>query len=202
MELDQLSAFVGSEARARLLAHFVARPESRLHVRALERDTDIGKRSLQKELARLVEMGLVRREHEGRRVVYARSGYTPEWRAIEKLVATYGIPLLLRAGLAGVPGVEAAFIFGSLARGDARPDSDIDLLVYGDDIPDEELGGAFLDLGVVLDRRLDVKDYDRARFEHDNDYRVSFLPSALAGPRIWLIGDEARLPRERFRKAA
>lgn len=202
MELDQLSAFVGSEARARLLAHFVARPESRLHVRALERDTGIGKRSLQKELARLVEMGLVRREHEGRRVVYARSGYTPQWRAIEKLVATYGIPLLLRAGLAGVPGVEAAFIFGSLARGDARPDSDIDLLVYGDDIPDEELGGAFLDLGVVLDRRLDVKDYDRARFEHDNDYRVSFLPSALAGPRIWLIGDEARLPRERFRKAA
>jgi len=202
MELDQLSAFVGSEARARLLAHFVARPESRLHVRALERDTGIGKRSLQKELARLVEMGLVRREHEGRRVVYARSGYTPEWRAIEKLVATYGIPLLLRAGLAGVPGVEAAFIFGSLARGDARPDSDIDLLVYGNDVPDEELGGALLDMGVVLARRLDVKDYDRARFEHDNDYRVSFLPTALAGPRIWLVGDEARLPRERLRKAA
>jgi len=67
MELDQLSAFVGSEARARLLAHFVARPESRLHVRALERDTGIGKRSLQKELARLVAMGLVRREHQGRR---------------------------------------------------------------------------------------------------------------------------------------
>jgi predicted nucleotidyltransferase len=202
MELDQLSPFLGSEARARLLAHFVARPESRLHVRALERDTGIGKRSLQAELRRLVEMGLVRREHEGRRVVYARSGYTPEWRAIERLVATYGIPLLLRAALVAVPGVEAAFIFGSLARGDARPDSDVDLLVYGNDIPDAELGGAYLDLGVVLERGLDVKDYDHERFEHDNDRRVSFLPTALAGPKVWLIGSERSLPQPRMRRAA
>ncbi len=202
MELDQLSGFLGSEARARLLAHFVARPESRLHVRALERDTGIGKRSLQKELARLVEMGLVRCEREGRRVLYVRSGYTPESRALEKLVATYAIPLLLRAALVAVPGVEAAFIFGSLARGDARPDSDIDLLVYGNDIPDEAFGSALLDLGIVLEGRLDVKDYDRARFEHDNDFRVSFLPTALAGPKVWLIGSDADLPRAELRKAA
>ncbi|HEX8246069.1 MAG TPA: nucleotidyltransferase domain-containing protein [Longimicrobium sp.] len=198
MNLDQLSGFVGSEARARLLAHFVARPESRLHVRALERDTGIGKRSLQKELARLVEMGLVRREREGRRVVYARSGYTPEWRAIEKLVATYGIPLLLRAALVAVPGVEAAFIFGSLARGDARPDSDIDVLVYG-----REIGPslAFLDIFTILDRKLDDKWFDRERFIRWNDPRVSFLPTALAGPKIWLVGSEDALPR-RERMAA
>jgi len=194
MELDQLSAFVGSEARARLLAHFVARPESRLHVRALERATGVGKRSLQAELTRLVEMGLVRREREGRRVVYVRSGYTPEWRAIEKLVATYGIPLLLRAALMGVPGVEAAFIFGSLARGDARPDSDVDLLVYGND------AGPTLDYLYVfglLDRKLDDKWFDREHFIRWNDTRVSFLPTALAGPKIWLIGSEDVLPRQR-----
>ena len=198
MNLDQLSGFVGSEARGRLLAHFVARPESRLHVRALERDTGIGKRSLQKELARLVEMGLVRREREGRRVVYVRGGYTAEWRALEKLVATYGIPLLLRAALVGVPGVEAAFIFGSLARGDARPDSDVDLLVYG-----EQIGPScdFLDVFCVLERKLDDHWFDRDRFNRWNDPRVSFLPTALAGPKIWLIGSEHVLPR-RERMAA
>ena len=198
MDLDQLSGFVGSEARARLLAHFVALPESRLHMRALERDTGIGKRSLQKELARLVEMGLVRREREGRRVVYARSGYTTEWRSIEKLVATYGIPLLLRAALVGVPGVEAAFIFGSLARCDARPDSDVDLLVYGG-----ELGDSFDFLYVfgLLDRKLDDKWIDRERFIRWNDPRVSFLASALRGPKLWLIGSEDVFPR-RERRAA
>ncbi|HEX6751495.1 MAG TPA: nucleotidyltransferase domain-containing protein [Longimicrobium sp.] len=201
MELDQLSAFVGSEARARLLAHFVARPESRLHVRALERATGVGKRSLQAELARLVEMGLVRREREERRVVYVRSGYTPEWRAIEKLVAAYGIPLLLRAALMGVPGVEAAFIFGSLARGDARPDSDVDLLVYGRDIPDGAVSAALADVYFMLERPVDLKLFDRDEFVRWNDPRVSFLPTAVTGPKRWLLGSEDRLPAD-GRKAA
>ena len=193
MDLDQLSPFLGSEARARLLAHFVVHPESREHVRSLERHTGLGKRSLQVELARLEAMGLVRREREGRRVLYVRSGYTPQWRAIEALVGEYGIPLLLRDALADVPGIEAAFIFGSLARGDARPDSDIDVLIYGD--PDlDALGPAIGDLAFVLDRRLDIKTYNRVRFIRDNRFGASFLPSALAGPKLWLFGSEEVLP--------
>lgn len=201
MELDHFSSLLGSEARARLLAHFVANPESRHHVRALERLTGIGKRSLHAELARLDAMGLVHREREGRRVVYVRSGYSAEWSAIERLVGTYAIPLLLRAALAEVPGVKAAFIFGSLARGDARPDSDVDLLVYGDDIADGDLGRATLDAGVVLERRLDVKDYDTARFIRDNAPGKSFLHPALTGPKVWLIGSEDRLPLHERRAA-
>ncbi|HYH78140.1 MAG TPA: nucleotidyltransferase domain-containing protein [Longimicrobium sp.] len=201
MQLDQLSPLLGSEARARLLAHFVANPESRHHLRALGRLTGIGKRSLHAEVARLEAMGLLRREREGRRVVYVRSGYSAEWRAIERLVGTYGIPLLLRAALAEVPGVHAAFIFGSLARGDARPDSDVDLLVFGDDIADGDLGRATLDAGVVLERRLDVKDYDTARFTRDNAPGRSFLNPVLAGPKIWLVGSEDRLPPDERRAA-
>ena len=190
MKTDHLSPFLGSEARARLLAHFVARPESRLHVRALERDTGIGKRSLQAELSRLVEMDLVRREREGRRVVYVRTGFTREWLAIDRLVATYAIPLLLRAALVAIPGVEAAFIFGSLARGDARPDSDVDLLVYGDT-------DASLDILYVfglLARRVDDKWIDHDQFVRWNNPRTRFLPAVLTGPKIWLIGSESRLP--------
>ncbi|MFL5537616.1 MAG: nucleotidyltransferase family protein [Longimicrobiaceae bacterium] len=194
MMLDQLSPFLGSEARARLLAHFVVHPESREHVRSLERHTGLGKRSLQAELARLEAMGLVRREREGRRVTYVRSGYTPQWRAIEALVGEYGIPLLLRDALADVPGIEAAFIFGSLARGDARPDSDVDLLIYGGPTFDN-LGRAKGDLAMVLDRRLDIKLYiEASRFLEDSRPGVSFLPNALAGPKLWLIGSEVNLP--------
>jgi predicted nucleotidyltransferase len=200
MSIDQLSPFLGSEARARLLAHFVVHPESREHVRSLERHTGLGKRSLQAELARLEAMGLVRREVEDRRVLYVRSGYTPQWRAIETLAGEYGIPLLLRDALAGVPGIEAAFIFGSLARGDARPDSDVDLLIYGD--PDlSALGHAMGDLALVLERRLDVKTYDRTRFIRDNRFGASFLPSALADPKLWLFGSEQDLPVEERRAA-
>ncbi|MBV9110422.1 MAG: nucleotidyltransferase domain-containing protein, partial [Gemmatimonadetes bacterium] len=98
---------------------------------------------------------------------------------------------LLRAALVAIPGVEAAFIFGSLARGDARPDSDVDLLVYGDT-------DASLDILYVfglLARRVDDKWIDREQFVRWNDPRTSFLPAVLAGPKLWLIGSEDVLPR-------
>lgn len=125
--MDLLPAFLGSEARARLLTHFAVYPASREHLRALERHTGLGKRSLQTELERLEAMGLVRRQREGRRVRYVRDAAHPQWRAIDSLVRAYAPALVLRDALRGVPGVEAAFVFGSAARGETRPDSDIDL---------------------------------------------------------------------------
>lgn len=197
MKLDALSPLLGSEARARLLAHFTVHPESRLHVRALERHTGIGKGSLQAELKRLEEMGLVRRERDGRRIVYARTGYGREWTAIDTLVSAYAPGLLIRDALAAVPGVEAAFIFGSVAKGNERNDSDIDLFVYGAHMDDAAMARAISDLSLVMDWRVDWKLYDRPRFLSDVRAGASFLPKALVGPRIWLIGSDADLPRQR-----
>jgi predicted nucleotidyltransferase len=192
--MDFLGSFLGSTARARLLAHFVVHPDRREHGRALARHTGLGKRSLQAELERLDAMGLVRREADGRRIVYVRDSANTQWRAIDSLVGAYAPGLVLRDVLQEVPGVEAAFIFGSLARGDARPDSDVDLLVYGDSIRDGDLGGALLDAALVLDRRVDIKRYDRARYLRDAAPGASFLPAALAGPKHWLIGSASDLP--------
>lgn len=192
--MDRLKDLVGSGARARLLAHFVVHPDGRDHVRALERHTGLGKRSLQTELARLEAMGLVWREMEGPRVVYRRAE-DPQWRAIESLVSAYAPGLVLRAALRGVAGIDAALVFGSHARGDARPDSDIDLLVLGDQIDDAQLGTALLSTALVLDRPVDVKRYDRERFVREAAPGASFLPAALAGPAYFLIGSRDALPR-------
>ncbi|HEY0016511.1 MAG TPA: nucleotidyltransferase domain-containing protein [Longimicrobium sp.] len=192
--MDRLHEFLGSEARARLLAHFVVHPDGRDHVRALERHTGLGKRSLQAELGRLEAMGLVRREEDGRRVVYRRDDANRQWRAVESLVAEYAPGLVLKDALRDVPGIDAAFIFGSMARGDARPDSDIDLLVLGDRIDDAELGDALLQTALVLDRPVDVKRYDAKRFIRDRIPGASFLHAALAGPTHFLIGTPDALP--------
>jgi predicted nucleotidyltransferase len=192
--MDRLNDFLGSEARARLLAHFVVHPDRRDHVRALERHTGLGKRSLQAELARLQGMGLVRREVDGRRVFYRRDDGNRQWRAVGSLVAEYAPGLVLRDALNDVRGIDAAFIFGSQARGDARPDSDIDLLILGEQIDDSELGAALLETALVLDRPVDVKRYDAERFVRDRAPGASFLPAALAGAMQFLIGSPDVLP--------
>jgi DNA-binding transcriptional ArsR family regulator len=193
--MDLFGSFIGSAARARLLAHFAVHPDGREHGRALARHTGVGKRSLQAELERLEAMELVRREADGSRIMYSRNGANPQWRAIDSLVGAYAPGLVLRDVLQDVPGIEAAFIFGSLARGDARPDSDIDLLVYGD-TEDSELGSALLQAAVVLDRRVDLKPYSRERFFRNAAPGASFLPRVLAGPKRWLIGSPEVFPSE------
>jgi predicted nucleotidyltransferase len=195
--VNQTSPFgglLGSETRARLLVHFVVNPRSRLSLRALGRRAGVpGKRSLQIEVDRLVALGLLRVEREARATIVSRSADPPQWSAVTSLAREFAPLLVLRDVLAGVPGVEAAFVFGSFARGDARPDSDIDLFVYGE-IPDLELGAAVLDASLILDRELDVKRYSESAFRRDVQPGASFLPSALRGPKLWLVGSAERLP--------
>lgn len=196
--MDRLAGLLGSEVRARLVVHFVVHPASRMSTRALARRTGVpGKRSLELELARLEGLGLLVRERAGREVLVSRSGDHPRWAALAALVQEYAPALVLRDVLAGIPGVEAAFVFGSSARGDARPDSDLDLFVYGDAISDRALGRALLDASIILDRPVDAKRYDSASFLRDARPGASFLPAALNGPKLWLIGSEESLPGER-----
>ncbi|MBB4634697.1 nucleotidyltransferase family protein [Longimicrobium terrae] len=193
--MDQLSELLGSEARARLLAHFVVRPESRMHARALGRHLGLaGKRSLQTEVDRLVDLGLLERATDATRVLITRNAAHPQWTALASLVREYGSALVLRDALADVPGLRAAFVFGSYARRDARPDSDIDLLLFGDEVPERELGRALLDAALVLDRPVDAKRYDTSTFLQDATEKDGFLPSALRGPKLWLAGSPAEFP--------
>ena len=60
-------------------------------------------------------------------------------------------------------------VFGSVARGDARPDSDVDLLVRFDD--DRSLldhGALVVDLKSLLDRKVDVAD-EEGPYRHLRD---------------------------------
>ncbi|MEW5928140.1 MAG: nucleotidyltransferase domain-containing protein [Gemmatimonadota bacterium] len=193
--VDRLAGLLGSEVRARLVTHFVVHPDSRLGARALGRHIGAhGKRSLQAELDRLVELGLLTRERAGREVLISRNPAREQWSALAKLVGEYAPITVLRDALADVPGVEAAFVFGSLARGDARPDSDVDLFIYGDDIPNRELGRALLEASLALDRAVDAKRYDSHKFQRDAQPGASFLPAVLRSPRIWIVGSPAALP--------
>ena len=56
---------------------------------------------------------------------------------------------------------EKLWVFGSCARKEERPDSDVDFLVkFGDDTSLFDQGGLSVDLGTMLGRNVDVVDDD------------------------------------------
>jgi predicted nucleotidyltransferase len=183
----------------RLVTHFLLRPDERLHLRALRQRTALGMGALQRELARLAGMGLVGREEEGGRVYYAPRTEHPSWRAFRTLLREHADPAdVLREALSGVAGVRAAFIYGSTVRGDARPDSDIDLFIVEEGMPLHEIGRATAQAQNVLDREIDVRWYSPATLARKLASGSGYLDRVLSEPKAWLVGSEEQLPARRL----
>lgn len=190
-----LEDLLGSPARVRLVIHFLVHPDDRLHLRELQRHTGLGHRSLQRELAKLEDWELVEREEEDRRVYYVPNLRHPRWKVLRGVVRGFVArpeEVLGEALTDARDQIEAAFIYGSVATGDERSDSDLDLFVVaGDDaLSRSDLSGQLMDAGVVIGREVNVKLYDSDELEEAARSPSSYLRSVLGGEKRWVIGEK------------
>jgi predicted nucleotidyltransferase len=192
MSLDVLLA---SSALRRLIVHFVVHSTQRLHFRGLERHLELSRQSLSNALDLLVSLGMIRSIRDGQRVVYEPTDH-PGWRLMSEMVRTFEDPAeVLRDLLGSVPGVRAAFIFGSFASRSARPDSDIDLFIFEDGVDTTRLGEAVIEAEITLGRPVDIKRFtpDKLRSALQRE-GTSYLKRVLDGPKRWVIGSADALP--------
>lgn len=179
---------------ARLVRYFAVNPEARPHVRALERATGLLPRSLQNELDRMTTLGVLVREEDGARVRYRLDEAHPVWPHLRQLARHLSRPAdVLPLALAEVPGIDAAFVFGSHAREQARPDSDVDLFVLGDAVDEAELLRHTLEAGVLLDREVNVVAVSRSELAERLAAGRRFFRDVMDGAKQWVVGSEAAL---------
>jgi predicted nucleotidyltransferase len=179
----------------RLLTHFILHPEDKLHFRALQQRTGLGTGSLQRELARLMGLGLIVRTGEEGRVYYEPLWSHPSWKALRTLLREHADPAdVLRDALRGVEGIKLAFLYGSTVRGDTRPDSDLDVFIVEEGMPLYAIGRATAEAQSLLDREIDLCSYTPAKLARNLERGSSFLEDALSGPKTWLIGSADLLP--------
>ncbi|MGH6915165.1 MAG: nucleotidyltransferase domain-containing protein, partial [Geminicoccales bacterium] len=140
-ETSLLGELVTSRARANLLLLLTLFSDDWLRFRDIQRRTGVGSRSPQRELARLEALELPAREGEGwGDVRYRARTESARWLPVWSAVRAFAEPAaVLDLVLAGLGGVDAAFLYGSIARGDARPDSDVDLFLVAEGIDEIEL---------------------------------------------------------------
>lgn len=190
---DPLARVLASSALAELVLYYVLHPDAAAHFRGIQRATGIASRSLQHELARLEGLGVLQRERDGRMMRYRRVADHLRWHVFRELVRQFAPPrAVLRTALAGVPGIEAAFIYGSFARGDMHAESDIDVFAVGDSLKHLDtrltLARGTLEAAMLLDREVNVTRYTRDKLEARRS--DGFVSAVLAGPKAWLVGDE------------
>ena len=147
---DVADLLFGAYRRA-VLGLLLLRPGESFHVRRAARLTGVPPGSLHRELKALASAGLLTRTAVGNQVFYAANTRSPVFKELASILEkSAGAPPELQspiadysiapAGSLNIPrraikdlcrryGVAKMSLFGSAARGELRPDSDVDLLV-------------------------------------------------------------------------
>lgn len=183
-------------ARRAILSVLFGHTDKAFYLRQIVRTTGFGLGPVQRELKQLTESGIIRRTVSGRQVYFQVNPDSPIFPELKSLIVkTSGIGESLRSALAPFAGrLKVAFIYGSVARGEEGPRSDIDLLVVGDI--------AFADLITnlqaaqrLLGREINPTVYPPDEFKAKMRARHHFLTSVLKETKLYLIGDENELRR-------
>ena len=185
-----------SKTRQALLGLLYARADEEHLQESLIQLAGLGRGTVQRELEFLARAGVVRRTVRGRQVYFQANSESPIYAELRGLVAkTGGVADTLRAALARLAErIQVAFIYGSVARGQERRASDVDVMVIGEVSfaeASEALGGAQKSIG----REVNPSVYAPEDFRAKLAAKHHFLSSVLKSERIFLIGSDRELAR-------
>lgn len=182
--------------RQKVLALFLLHPEEQYHVREVFRRVGVKQGVVQRELSALARVGVLSRRTEGRQTYYTANPACPVYDELRGLVLkTVGLVDVLGEALEPLGRrARVAFVYGSLAKAEEGPVSDVDLMVVGD----AEFGDVVQALGQAQEQlRRDVNPtvYPVAELRQKLRAGHHFLTTVLAEDKLFVIGDADELER-------
>ncbi len=154
-----------------------------------------GTGAVQRELMRLEASGLVTAHRVGKQKHYQANAASPVFTELRALILkTVGLMDVLRAALAPVSkSIRAAFVYGSIAKGEDTATSDIDLMLVSERLTYADLFATLEDASAQLGRKVAPTIYSpkelARRIKQDN----AFVTRVMAQPKLWLVGSESDL---------
>ncbi len=195
-----LEAFFPS-IRAGVLSAALLEPRRWWFMSELARHLGSGPSSLQRELESLVNSGILERREDGRRVYFRANASSPVFQDLRGLVEkTAGVVPALASTLESFGDrIELAFVYGSLARGQERASSDVDLLIVGS-VKQIDLVPVLRKLEDRFSREVNATVYSAQEFRKRLVAGDHFLSSVLKGKTILLKGSPDELDKTAARR--
>lgn len=189
-----LSSLLFTDYRRKVLGLLLLHPEQQYHQREIARLTATVSGTLSRELAKLVDGGLLRKEAIGNQMHYRANRQCPIFEELASILRkTSGLADVLGEALLPLARqLQSAFVFGSMASGKAHAESDIDLLLIGD-ATFSELIKVLYPLQETLGREINPKIYPRAEWQALIAQQGAFIQEVLHKPKVFIIGNEADL---------
>jgi predicted nucleotidyltransferase len=189
-----LAAVLFTPVQQRVLGLLFGQPDRSFRGAELIRLADSGTGAVHRLLTRLAQSGLVTVEQVGNQKHYRANPESPVFPELHGLILkTSGLVGPLRAALAESSSqIRAAFIYGSIAKGQDAAGSDIDLMVIAEGLDYADVFGALQGVESQLGRTVGVNIMTPAEWRRKR--REAGFVSRIAGqPRLFVIGSEDEL---------
>jgi predicted nucleotidyltransferase len=201
-----LSNILFSGGRRAILVLLYGHADEQFYLREITRRAGTGIGATQRELRQLGEAGLIHSVRRGHQVYYQANRKNPIFTELKSILAkTSGIRDILHEVLAPLASrIKLAFVYGSVARGEERSSSDVDLMVVGD-VSFADVVSALSQSETKLGREVNPTVYGPREFREKLEAGNHFLVTAAKDKKLFVIGDERefrRLGQERLARRA
>jgi predicted nucleotidyltransferase len=179
-----------SVTQQRVLGLLFGQPERSYYATELIGLAHVGSGAVQRELARLTRSGLVTVSAIGNRKHFQANANSPLYAELCGIAQkTMGLAEPLREALRRFEtDVDAAFVYGSVAKGTDSASSDIDIMLITDTLTYGDVFAALESTSASLGRRVNPTILSRKELSKRVKADSAFFTRVLSGAKVWLFG--------------
>lgn len=184
-----------SRVQLRVLSILFGQPDRQFSSSEIIRLAASGSGAVQRELKRLSDAKLLGVAISGNRKLYRANRESPLFEDLHGLIVkTSGLAEPLRSALASFANqIDAAFVYGSVAKGSDTVDSDIDLMIISDDLSYEDIFKSLRGAEKILRRPVNPNVMSLREWKRKSSDHSSFAGKISRQPRLFVLGDDNAL---------
>lgn len=187
-----LEGIITSKATRKILGILFSNPKEKFYIRQLERLTGLQVNAVRRELKKLASSGFLFSKDEGHVKYFWVNTENPIYEEIKSIMfKTQIIGDYLRDLFRKISRITAAFIYGSVAKGEENALSDIDVMIIGSG-DGVKLHAAISRIEGKINRTI---NYTFISEEEYKTKKTDFLKRVLKEKKIFLVGDNDVLRR-------
>jgi len=186
-----------SKVQQRVLGLLFVNADRSFYTNEIVRFVDSGIGVVQRELEKLAQSGLVTIKKVGNQKHYQANPDTPIFAELRGIVLkTVGLADILRLALLPLSDkIQAAFIYGSIAKGSDTAKSDIDVLIVGTELAYADVYEALSAHESDIGRPVNPSIYSTQELQRKLAEDNAFVSRVLEQSKIFLIGSDNDLPK-------
>ncbi|MFT5396476.1 MAG: putative nucleotidyltransferase [Gammaproteobacteria bacterium] len=181
-----------TKTQQRVLGLLYGNPGKTFYLNELVRLAGVGKGSVNRELIRMLNAGLLTKDKVGNQNHFQANKECPIYHELLVLVRkTFGIVDVIKQALLPLEDeIDFAFVYGSIAKGEENAKSDIDLMIVTSSLEYTDVINSLMDVEKSLGRPINPTLYTSKQIKNKLKSKNAFISRVMEQDKLWIKGSQ------------